>query len=58
MQGDGMPQFVFSAPADITAEDEVTIETEIRVRSVVTIQRKGPNSVSIIAIADSDEVGR
>jgi hypothetical protein len=50
-----MPKFVFSAPVDLTPDDEVSFETEIRVGSVVTIERKGDQSVSIKALSMDEQ---
>jgi len=52
-----MPQLVFSDPIDLTAEDEVTFETEIRVGSIVTIKREGARCVSIAAVAREEAQG-
>ena len=50
-----MPQFVFGDPVDMRPEDEVSVETTIRVGSVVVFERRGKNSVAIKALPH-DEV--
>jgi hypothetical protein len=42
-----MPQFVFSDPVDLTPEDIVSAETEIRAGSIVAFERRGKDRVVI-----------
>ena len=42
-----MPKFVFSDPVDLNPEDIVSVESTIRVGSIVVFDRKGNNSVTI-----------
>jgi hypothetical protein len=42
-----MPQFVFSDPVDLTSEDIVSTETQIRAGSIVAFERREKNRVVI-----------